>query len=315
MSFSSDVKEELSRISSKTCCQRAELVSFVRMAGILKITGGADRRSFLQIQTIHAPTMRRIYKLLKKHMISPEEIVVKKNSFLKDNNLYIISVTLDSAKGLLKDLGILGGEGNGGKTNIFSLKSRCCKRSYLRGAFLGGGSISDPLGPYHMEFVTVDRVHADNLSNLINEFGLNSRVMERKNNYMVYLKDGDNIADLMGIMGAHNSLLKFEDIRVLKEMRNSVNRVVNCETANLNKTIGAAFRQIEIIKYLKKQDCFDELPQNLKEIAEIRLEYPDLSLKELGKFITPTLGKSGVSYRLKRIEEIAGKLQSMKGEG
>lgn len=313
MSFSSDVKEELSRMSSKPCCQKAELMAFVRMAGTLKISGGSRRQTYLQIQTAHAPTMRRFYKLLKKHMILPEQIAVKKNNFLKENNLYIITVALSHPETLIKNLGIFSEhDAYPEKENV---KTRCCKRAYIRGAFLGSGSISDPLGPYHMEFVTSDRRHAVNLSNLINEFELNSKVMERKNNYMVYLKDGDNISDLLGIMGAHNSVLKFEDIRVLKEMRNSVNRVVNCETANLNKTIGAAFRQIESIKYIKKRQYFDLLPQNLKEIAQLRLDYPDLSLKELGKFLTPTLGKSGVSYRLKKIEEIARKLQSEEGEG
>ena len=131
---------------------------------------------------------------------------------------------------------------------------------------------------------------------------------------MIYLKDGDNIADILGIIGAHNSLLKYEDIRVLKNMRNSVNRMVNCETANLNKTIDASIRQINSINILKKSTLYDDLPDNLKQIAELRLEYPDLSLKELGQMLDPVLGKSGVSYRLKKIENIAQKLQAKKGD-
>lgn len=165
-----------------------------------------------------------------------------------------------------------------------------------------------------MEFVTPDKNMAETLIKLINSFGLKSKKVERKNNYMIYLKDGDHISDLLGIMGAHNSLLKYEDVRVLKDMRNSVNRMVNCETANLNKTIDAAVRQINCIKYLKDNNMFDDLSDNLKDIAELRLEYPDLSLKELGQMLDPILGKSGVSYRLKTIENIAHKLQSRKGE-
>ena len=139
-------------------------------------------------------------------------------------------------------------------------------------------------------------------------------MVERKNNYMIYLKVGDHIADMLGIIGAHNNLLKYEDVRVLKDMRNSVNRMVNCETANLNKTIDASVRQIESINYFKENNLFSDLPENLKQIAELRLEYPNLSLKELGQMIDPVLGKSGVSYRLKKIEEMAKKLQSRKGE-
>jgi DNA-binding protein WhiA len=315
-SFSCNVKEELSRISSSACCQRAELASLVRMAGTIKIIGG-QKKIFLQIQTVHAPTARRIYKLLKKNFKSPVQIAIKRNSFLKDRSLYIIALDINDCKTLLEELGVL-------PTSTFKLqeavinseliKKRCCKRAFLRGAFLGSGSISDPKGPYHMEFVTPDKNMAETLILLIKDFGLKSKVVERKNNYMIYLKDGDNIADILGIIGAHNSLLKYEDIRVLKNMRNSVNRMVNCETANLNKTIDASIRQINSINILKKSTLYDDLPDNLKQIAELRLEYPDLSLKELGQMLDPVLGKSGVSYRLKKIENIAQKLQAKKGD-
>lgn len=317
MSFSYEVKEELSRNTSNQCCQKAELSAVIRMAGNIKIAGGQGQ-AILQIQTEHASTARRTYKLLKKFLKSPVDIMIRRNSFLKDHNLYIISVDLRDSKEFLKELGILREDQekfklrDGIKHSL--IKKRCCMRSYLRGAFLGSGSISDPKGPYHVEFVTQDKRQAADLSRLMNSFGLNSKVMERKNAFMVYLKDGNHIADLLGIMGAHNSLLKFEDIRVVKEMRNSVNRIVNCETANLNKTVDASIRQIECINFLKERRIFEDLPDNLKEIAELRVEHPDLSLKELGEMMEPPLGKSGVSYRLKKIESIAENLQSMKGE-
>lgn len=317
MSFSYEVKEELARLTSDTCCQRAELAAMIRMAGSIKITGGPGKVA-LQIQTEHASTARKAFKLLKNHVKSSVEVVISKNNFLKNHVMYIISVNMEEARGLLKDLGILTESekriGLKGSIHPLLVRKRCCRRAYLRGAFLGGGSISDPKGPYHMEFVTIGKRHASALSRLINSFGLKSGLMERKNSQMVYLKDGNNIADLLGIMGAHNSLLKFEDIRVIKEMRNSVNRMVNCETANLNKTVDAAVRQIECIKFLKQQNLFDDLPSNLKQVAELRLKFPDLCLKELGQMMTPVLGKSGVSYRLKKIENIVENLQSMKGE-
>lgn len=317
LSFSYNVKEELSRLSSNTCCQRAELASLVRMAGTIKIIGG-QRKMFLKIQTVHAPTARRIYKLLRKSFISPVQIAVKRNNFLKDRSMYIISIDLNHCRTLLEELGVFPtGDSFGLKKTVINpelIKKRCCKRAFLRGAFLGGGSISNPKGPYHMEFVTQDEGTVDTLTKLINDFGLKSKVVERKNNYMIYLKAGDHIADMLGIIGAHNNLLRYEDVRVLKEMRNSVNRIVNCETANLNKTIDASVRQIESINYFKENNMFDDLPENLKQIAQLRLEYPDLSLKELGQMIDPVLGKSGVNYRLKKIEQMAHKLQSRKGE-
>ncbi|MDI3480533.1 MAG: cell division protein WhiA [Tepidanaerobacteraceae bacterium] len=317
MSFSYEVKEELARLASNPCCQRAELAALVRMAGSIKIAGGPGKAT-LQVQTEHASTARKVFKLLKKRVKSRVEVATSKNNFFKNHIMYIISVNLEEARDLLKDIGIL--SENEKRMSLKSsispmlIKRRCCRRAYLRGAFLGGGSISDPKGPYHMEFVTTGKRHASALSRIISSFGLKAGLMERKNSHMVYLKDGNNIAELLGIMGAHNSLLKFEDIRVMKEMRNSVNRAVNCETANLNKTIEAALRQIKCIKFLKQQKLFDNLPPNLKQVAELRLKFPDLCLKELGQMMSPVLGKSGVSYRLKKIEDIAEKLLSMKGE-
>lgn len=316
MSFSYEVKEELARIMPRTCCQKAELLSFIRMAGSIRISGGRGGM-ILQIQTEHAATAKKIFKLLKKMTGSQIEVSIKENSFLKENRLYIISSKLEDIKPMLKELGLISPDEKSinfrawGKKSIISKK--CCSKAYLRGAFLGSGSISDPKGSYHMEFVTTSKRQAVAISELIKNFGLNCGIMERKNKYMVYLKDGDNIADLLGIMGAHTSLLKYEDIRVVKEMRNSVNRIVNCETANLNKTIDASVRQIESIKLLKQKSVFDKLPENLKQVAELRLEYPDLSLKELGQFLTPPLGKSGVSYRLKKIQQIAEELRESEG--
>lgn len=312
MSFSYEVKEELANLPSKICCSRAELAAFIRMAGTIQIQGGRKKRILLQIQTIHAPTARRVYKLLKKNIATPERIAVKRNNFLKDKSMYVISVDANECKEFLEEAGIIPVQK--GRINPDLIKKKCCKKAYLRGAFLGSGSISNPKGPYHMEFVTQDTESAQLLLKLIEDFGLKANITERKNNYMVYLKNGDHIADMLGIMGAHTSLLKYEDIRVLKEMRNSVNRIVNCETANINKTIDASVRQSESINYLKKTKKFSELPDNLKQIAELRLKHPDLSLKELGQMLDPVLGKSGVSYRLKKIEKIADKLQSMEGE-
>lgn len=317
MSFSYDVKEELSRQPSKECCQKAELAALVRMAGTIRIVGG-ENKVLLQVQTVHAPTARRVYKLMRKTFQAPVQVAIKRNNFLKDKRLYLISIDMQCCREFLEEFGIIpraeGAELERAVINSDLVKNSCCKKAFLRGAFLGGGSVSDPKGPYHMEFVTQDEDMVNLLTDTINYFGLKSNVVERKNSYMIYLKDGDNISDLLGLMGAHNNLLKYEDVRVLKGMRNSVNRIVNCETANLNKTIDASVRQIASINFFKENNLFDKLPDNLKQVAELRLKYPDLSLKELGQMMDPVLGKSGVSYRLKKIEDLASKLQSMKGE-
>ena len=186
---------------------------------------------------------------------------------------------------------------------------RKCIRAFLRGAFLGGGSISDPEKNYHMEFVTNNEDFANSLKDLINSLGFNSKIVSRKNNYVVYLKESEQISDLLSIIGAHNALLSLQNTKIVKEMRNNVNRIVNCETANLSKTVNAAVRQVENIRFIQETIGISSLPENLQEIARIREEYEDMTLKELGEMLNPPIGKSGVNHRLRKIEEIANKLR------
>lgn len=179
---------------------------------------------------------------------------------------------------------------------------------YKRG-FFRGGSISNPEKTYHLEFVTHNEEYAKDLSNLINSYNLNSKVIKRKNSYIIYLKEGEQIVDLLNIIGAHASLLELENVRIMKEMRNNVNRLVNCETANLSKTVNAAVRQVESIKFIEREIGLGRLPKNLRDVAELRIKYPDESLRELGKMLNPPVGKSGVNHRLRRIEKIADELK------
>lgn len=194
----------------------------------------------------------------------------------------------------------------------YIFKDEDIKRAYIRGAFIGGGSISNPEKTYHLEFVTHSEEYAKDLSNLINTFSLNSKVIQRKNSFIVYIKEGEQIVDLLNVIGAHSSLLEIENIRIMKEMRNNVNRLVNCETANLSKTVNAAVRQVESIKLIQSQIGLQRLPDNLREIAELRLNYPDESLKELGEMLDPPVGKSGINHRLRKIEKIAEELRTSK---
>ena len=190
------------------------------------------------------------------------------------------------------------------------LSRSCCKRAFLRGAFLASGSISDPQKSYHLEIVCQQKVRAQVLQQVLHELDLDARIVTRKKSDVVYLKEGEQILSFLGSIGATQHLFAMENVRILKEMRNNLNRQVNCEAANLNKTVSAAVRQIEDIRWIEACGEFKNLPPNLREIAEIRLENPDVSLKELGELLTPPVGKSGVNHRLRKLGEIAEKLRN-----
>ena len=185
------------------------------------------------------------------------------------------------------------------------LKNSCCQRAFLRGAFLSVGSMSDPAKSYHLEFDCCDAEKAEQLRELMKGFEIEAKIILRKKYYVVYLKEGSGIVDLLNVCEAPVSLMNVENLRILKEMRNSVNRRVNCETANIARTVSAAARQVEDIQYLQLHYGFQNLPDNLREMAEIRLENPDTPLKELGEYFQPPLGKSGVNHRLRKLSELA----------
>ncbi|MGE5628066.1 MAG: DNA-binding protein WhiA [Solirubrobacterales bacterium] len=309
MSFSVKVKNEVCRnvdISKNEAV--AQLSAIMKVSGTLLI-GGNKQFSF-KVTTENPAIARFIFKLLKEHFGIHTKIMVKRSNSLKKNNVYMIMITEEmGVREILKEVGLIKEEDNilsldySIPQNIFQLEEM--KRAYIRGAFLGGGSISNPEKTYHLEFVTHDEDYAIELSFLINKYGLTSKVIQRKSSYVVYLKEGEQIVDLLNIIGAHASLLELENVRIMKEMRNNVNRLVNCETANLSKTVNAAVRQVESIKLIEREIGLRRLPKNLREIAELRLNYPDESLKELGEMLNPVVGKSGVNHRLRRIEKIA----------
>lgn len=314
MSFSSMTKNEISRLPiEKSCCSTAELAAIIRMCGTIQISG--LRRVKLKFITENAAIARRIFSLLKTLYDTEIEVMVRRNRQLKKNNNYLIVIgNTDITNKILRDVGLII-EGENSNYNVFYkvpnslIKKRCCKRAYIRGAFLGGGSISNPEKSYHLEFVTNNEEHSKDLLEIINSFGLNSRIVKRKSNYVIYLKEGEQIVDILNIIGAHQALLKFEDIRVFKDVRNNINRIVNCETANLNKTINASIRQVENIQYIDSKIGIDKLPKNLQEVAILRLENRDASLKEIGAMLKVPVGKSGVNHRFRRIEKIAENLR------
>jgi DNA-binding protein WhiA len=313
MSFSAKVKGEVCRIGELTREEaKAELAAVMKVSGTLSL-GGNKQLSFI-VTTENPPIARRVFKLLKQYFNVHTKLLVKKSNSFKKNNIYMVVITEEmGVRSILREMGVLkGSEG------IISLdygipqeiiQEEETKKAYIRGSFLGGGSISNPEKTYHLEFVTHNSDYADELSKLINSFGLGSKVIQRKGSYVVYIKEGEQIIDLLNIIGAHSSLLELENVRIMKEMRNNVNRLVNCETANLSKTVNAAIRQVESIKLIQKELGLQRLPKNLREIAELRLIYPDESLKELGDLLNPPVGKSGVNHRLRKIEKIADELR------
>lgn len=273
MSFSSEVKEELfDHIGKSRHCQIAEMAAIMAWESDNPLT---DEKKYIlfrylcDTECLESSSMQKMYEAVK--MWNHEEGV---------------PILRDTVDGIL-------------------IQSGCCKRAYVRGAFLAAGSISDPEKSYHFEVVCRTMEQAKQLKEVINTFAMDAKIVERKKHYVVYLKEGSQIVDILNVMEAHVALMNLENVRILKEMRNSVNRKVNCETANISKTVNAAVKQLEDIIYIRDTIGFEALPDNLREIAELRLEYPEAPLKELGTYLNPPVGKSGVNHRLRKISSIA----------
>ena len=308
-SFTSEIKKELITIQENECCLKAELAAIIRMNGVISTV---EPNVTLDIQTESAAIARRIFTLLKTIFEGSIELLVRKKMKLRKNNVYIVRIRKEVER-LLALLQIEHEQDGFEQSDLGeSLQENCCKRAYLRGAFIARGSINNPeTSSYHLEIFNLDQDHNHILFQLLNTFHLRARELQRRNGYIVYIKEAEKIAEFLGVVGAHNALFKFEDVRIVRDMRNSVNRIVNCETANLNKTISASVRQVESIKFIQDQAGLDILSDRLKEIAITRLEYPEVTLKELGELLpSGKLSKSGVNHRLKKIEQIANSLRT-----
>lgn len=309
MSFASEVKKELTNIEVDQCCTYAELAALIRMNGTISIS---KVKYTVDIQTENAAIARRIYTLIKSVYSYPVELLVRRKMKLKKNNVYIVRLVKNVPE-LLAELDILHEPYTFIRTiSKKYLKKTCCKKAYLRGAFLAGGSVNNPeTSSYHLEIFNFHEDHNDALCELLNKFDLRARKLKRRNGYITYIKEAGKITEFLIIIGAHNALFKFEDVRIVRDMRNSVNRIVNCETANLNKTISAAYRQIESIKLIEETIGIDSLPERLQEIAKLRVKHQEASLKELGERIAGgVMSKSGVNHRLRKIDEIAKKIEN-----
>ncbi len=290
MSFSGNVKEELIEHYAKARhCDLAELLCCNFGDDIIGVC-------YFKVDTENLGVARKCFTLLKKTFNIRTDIVVRRNT-AKESSSYFLY-----AKGI-ELLAI--------RDTI--VQAVCCKRAYIRGAFIASGSMSDPSKSYHFEIVCSTEEQAEYLKDMINTFDMDAKIVNRKKAYVVYLKEGSQIVDILNVMEAHVALLELENVRILKEMRNSVNRKVNCETANINKTVSAAVRQMEDIIYIRDTVGFEKLPEGLKDVALTRLAYPEAALKELGELMATPLGKSGVNHRLRRLSDIAEKLREQQG--
>lgn len=291
MSFSGKIKEELAQHYAKAGhCNLAELSALVHMSGSFEKDGYG--RCILKLHTENDGVARKCFTLLGKTFNISTDIAIRRNTAKGSCSYYI------RAKGeeLLAVENVI-------------VQAVCCKRAYIRGAFIASGSMSDPDKSYHFEIVCGTLKQAEYLKNMINSFEMDAKIVKRKKSYVVYLKEGSQIVDILNIMEAHVALLELENVRIMKEMRNTVNRKVNCETANINKTVSASVRQMEDIIYIRDNIGFDKLPDGLKDVALTRLTYPDATLKELGGLLENPIGKSGVNHRLRKLSEIAEKLR------
>lgn len=313
MSFSGTVKEELSRqISTARHCRIAETAALLSLCGRFTADGA------LRMQTENSAVIRKYFTLVQKTFNIETEIAVRENRQMKKGHIYYVEIKDDALIRTVLLATKLSREQNSGGAlvlnNSLLIQQTCCKRAFIRGAFLASGSISDPEKGYHFEIVCPDERKAGQLQELIRSFGIDAKVVVRKKSHVVYVKEGAQIVDILAVMEANVALMNLENIRILKEMRNTVNRKVNCEMANINKTVSAAVKQIEDIKLIEEKKGFQSLNDGLAEIAELRLQYPEATLKELGMMLNPQVGKSGVNHRLRKLSAIADELRVNKEE-
>lgn len=319
MSFSGDVKQELSyQTAAARHCNLAELAAIVGMCGAVCIS--ATGRYRIRIHTENITVARKCFTLLQKtfNICNNVSVRVHKGNG-KSSQIYTVLVSdHEVTMKILQALKLLDENGEVAEqvspANQLLVQKSCCRRAFIRGAFLCAGSISNPEKSYHFEIVCVSAQRALQLQTLIRTFGPDAKIVQRKKHYIVYIKEGAQIVDMLNIMGAHVSLMDLENIRIVRDMRNNVNRKVNCEAANINKTVNAAVRQIEDIRYLEAVKGLDKLPGGLADIAWLRLANPDASLKELGEMLVPPVGKSGVNHRLRKLSQMADELRQNKEE-
>ncbi len=313
MSFSSDVKNELSRVDEpKKCCMLAEIAGFLRLSGTLGLAGGG--KYFLRMTTEDPAIARLFVKRMKAYFGASSTLRVEENAPLKRGRVYELTIgPEEGSEMILRETGILlVREGS----NFFSeevpeaiVKKKCDKKAFLRGVFLGGGTVSSPEKSYHLEMSCGSAALADDIRRVANAFGLRAKITERRGKFVVYLKESEQICDFLSVIGADSSRLRFENVRIVKEAKNRTNRLANFENANIDRAAGNAAKQLGAIRRIEQRIGLDALKPALRQAAELRLANPEAALAELAELADPPVSKSGMNSRLKSLEAIAGKLE------
>lgn len=314
MSFSGSVKEELLRHEdSARHCQIAELAAMIAFNG--EVVRLPSKDIILRMSSENESIIRKCFTLLGKTFTINGEVSIDEKIVRKNNRFTIDIEDPETTVKVLQAIKVLTADRrpvhSDGLVSSMVIQKNCCRRAFLRGAFLCAGSISDPEKFYHFEIVCTTPAKALQLQEIIQSFEIDAKIVKRKKYHVVYVKEGAQIVELLGLMGAGVSLMNLENVRILKGMRNTVNRKVNCETANINKTVNAAVKQMEDIIYIRDTVGLHRLPENLEETALLRLEYPQASLKELGTLLSIPVGKSGINHRLRKICSIAEGLRGV----
>ena len=313
MSFSGEVKEELGKqLSHARNCQIAELAALLLYCGHFIYDSYENR--VLQLRTENNDVVRKYFTLLKKAYNIETDILRQENNTDEKKSLVILEISDKTAlKSILQGIkwadNSMTVKDNRDTVNELLIQNMDTKRAFIRGAYLAIGSMSDPQKAYHLEFVCISETQAEQLCRILNEFEVDAKIVLRKKYHVVYVKEGSGIVDLLNIMEAHVALMNLENLRIEKEIRNSINRRVNCETANITKTVNASTKQVEDIILLRDRYGLRKLPELLRQTAQVRLEYPDASLKELGTYMDPPVGKSGMNHRLHKLSEIADQIR------
>lgn len=302
------MKDELVRLTdAETCCRKAEASAIAKVNGAVYLSSGNRMR--LMVKDSSAAVARKTMNLLAELGVRDMELVVRMRQRIHRSNSYIIRLNSDAkVKDLLTRLGIYDEGRLSSKVPDFVMKKKCCARAYLRGVFLGAGYLGKPAYGHHLEIAVEDSTYAASLAELMRKFDMGPKIIERRTYYVVYLKEGDDIVQFLNVTGAHATLLDFENARVMKSIRNDVNRIVNAEQANLEKTVEAAVSQIEAINRIANIIGLGRLSPPLAEAARLRVENPDASLVELGAMVDPPVGKSGMNHRMRRLLKIASGL-------
>ncbi|XMB67989.1 DNA-binding protein WhiA [Mycoplasmatota bacterium zrk1] len=306
MSFAADVKKELTKVLGDNCCQLAELSALLRSNGEIFISSNGMK---IDYHTQNPTIAKRVVILLKSVYQSDIELITKKQRRLNRRNLYIVRI-INNIDLIIRELELMEGLTPVNNIPLELIKSDCCKRAYLRGVFISCGSINNPrTSLYHLELLIKSETHAKEVLNLINSFHYNAKMITRNKGYMIYLKEAEKISDFLKLIEAYGSVMFYEDIRIYRDINNSINRMNNCDIANQKRVISTAKKQIDDIDYIETTIGLENLTEKLREAAILRKENPEASLNELLEIGAEVIGKditkSGLNHRFRKIKEIA----------